>query len=176
MPLGDRRQNTHCDHFVAQLAEVFVALLECFHLLCRAFDSVVMYAVFGDRSLHGHHDVVEPFGVDINSGRPAERLSAHGCCDHFDREVGRALERRAAAQFDNTLASLNHPLTDVVPLSAGQFGRSDQLRERLGDGAIIGGVSPGRGAILFVATAQCNVTRLPGRRALGLPDVASVIA
>lgn len=75
------------------------------------------------------------------------------------------------------LATRDHAAPVGVPIAHRDVALvGDQLRERLGDGAIIGGVSPGRGAILFVATAQCNVTRLPGRRALGLPDVASVIA
>lgn len=75
------------------------------------------------------------------------------------------------------LAARDHAAPVGVPVTHRDVALvGDQLRERLGDGAIIGGVSLGRGAILFVATAQCNVTRLPGRRALGLPDVASVIA
>ena len=62
------------------------------------------------------------------AGRVFERFAAHGRCDHADRKVGRALERRTAPEVDNVLAALNHPLLQVGPVAFGHF-LTDQRRK-----------------------------------------------
>ena len=84
-----------------------------------------------ERGLHGHHDALVLLVVNERAGRPAERLAAHGRTDHLDREVGRALERRTAAQLDDLGTALCHVLLHLLPLLDGELRRTDNLAQRL---------------------------------------------
>ena len=66
--------------------------------------------------------------VDEYAGGIGERLAAHRRRDHRDRDIGRTLERRTAAQVDDVLAALDHPLLQIGPVALGHF-FADQLRK-----------------------------------------------
>lgn len=116
MPLGDRRQNTHCDHFVAQCAKMFVALFQSSFFFRSSFYIFQCYAVFCNGSFPRHHDMVELAIGDISAGRPAERFTAHSGSNHLDGNIRRALERRTAAQSNDIGATFRHLRLDFSPL------------------------------------------------------------
>lgn len=58
MPLVDGGNDAQGDDFVAELAEVVVALVKFLVFLGSSLDGSYMDAVLVDGSLHGHHDVV----------------------------------------------------------------------------------------------------------------------
>ena len=66
--------------------------------------------------------------MDEYAGGIGERLAAHRSRDHRDRDISRTLERRTAAQVDDVLAALNHPLLQIGPVAFGHL-LADQLRK-----------------------------------------------
>ena len=118
-PVGDRRHDAHADDFIAESAEVSVALVKRFLLFGSAAYRSDLDTVFAYSGLHSHHDVGESVVVDICSYRPAECSATHGCCNHLYREVGRALERTAAAEVDDVLATLNDAYLKFFPVLTG---------------------------------------------------------
>ena len=58
VPLVDSRQNTHCDYFVTQSAQVFVALVQSSLFFGSSAQSSAVAAFSVDRSFPSHHDVV----------------------------------------------------------------------------------------------------------------------
>ena len=95
----------------------------------------------------------------INTGRIVERFAAHGCCNHANRDVCRALERRAATQVDDVLAALDDALLKCVPVLNGHL-RADELRQGLA------GNHRRRceyGHLLAVAAVRTAVLHLVGR-------------
>ena len=84
VPFGDGGEDAHGDYFVAEGAEVVVALVEFLLLEFGAFDVGLVGAVGVEGCFHGHHDVVVLAVVDVCAYGPAEGLSAHGSGDHFN--------------------------------------------------------------------------------------------
>ncbi len=97
-----------------------VALVKLLVLLGSAGERLDGHAILVDGRLHRHHNMVILSIVDT-----------HGCGNHLDREVGRALERRAAAQVDDVLAPLHDALADFLPGLLGECLGAYQLRQRL---------------------------------------------
>jgi len=91
-PLADGGDDAEAYHFVAEFAEVVIALVKFFMLFWRTSNRLYFYAVFINGGLHGHHDMIVGAVVDISAYGPCEWFSAHCSSDHFDRKVGRALE------------------------------------------------------------------------------------
>ena len=71
-PVGDGRHDAELDYFVAQGAEVLVALVKFFFLLRRTGHGFHGHTVFIHSGFHGHHDVAEAVVVHVGSHRPAE--------------------------------------------------------------------------------------------------------
>ena len=82
VPVFDGRQYSHFYHFVTKFAEVGIAFFQFGFFFGCAVQFLVVYTVFGNFSLHCHHDVVEAVAVYICTGRPAERFATH--------QIGRA--------------------------------------------------------------------------------------
>ena len=107
---------------------MLVALRELLVLRGRALHVLIRHAILRDDGLHRHQDVFEFVVVDEYAGGIGERLAAHRSRDHRDRDISRTLERRTAAQVDDVLAALNHPLLQVGPVALGHL-FADQLRK-----------------------------------------------
>ena len=129
IPLVDGRHNAHGDNLVAQCAEVLVAALQLGLLGGCALDGSNLHTVGCNLGFHSHHDVVETVVVYVSANGPAEFGAAHGCGDHLDREISRRLERAAAAEVDDGLATLHYAHAHCLPLSLGKgLGADDGLK------------------------------------------------
>ena len=109
---------------------MLVAVLQLLLLFGRTVNGVIVNTGTVDNRLHGHENVVELALRQIYTGRPGERVPTHGGGNHLDREVGRALERRTSAQVDDMLASLNHMMTNRLPILGRQLIGTNQVGQR----------------------------------------------
>ena len=59
MPVFDGWDDSHFNDFVAELAQMFVALFQFFLFGRCSRYFLISNAIFGDRSFHCHHDMIE---------------------------------------------------------------------------------------------------------------------
>ena len=98
--------------------------------------------------------------IYIGTCRPTERFSTHSGSNHFDGNVCRALERRAATQSDDVGTAFSYLCLDFSPLFLGQFGCADDVEQRF---SINLGSRSINGHLLAMTTISTAIFDLVGR-------------